>query len=62
MADKWYGLLAVLDLCALLVVLYFGLLPDWISLLLAGWLGCSVLQFLWPDLGAMWRDLRDAFR
>jgi len=61
-ADKWYSLLACADLVALLVVMYFQLLPDFVTLLLGGWLGCCVLQFMWPDLSDMWRDLRDAFK
>ncbi len=54
---KWYALLAVADLLALFVFIWFRLIPDTLSLVLAVGLALSCFDLMWPDLGPMFREI-----
>jgi len=54
---KFYALLAVADLATLFVLIWLRLLPDTLSIVFTVGLSVACLQFMWPDLGPMFREI-----
>jgi len=55
--QKWYALLAVADLATLFALIWFRVLPDWLGVVFTVGLSIACLQFMWPELGPMFREI-----